>query len=211
MDKFGRDLEVLIDRIRGSVSENVLKKLVKIKDELIQLHHERIVKINHSVMEMLCAADLLAKGYGVIVEHPLDGNLSCDIYGCKGDGSFIVEVETGFVPPEHALDPLSYRRARITSKIVRYGNYATKFGLACPPYHIMQIPPVLVKPPKYRSRVEVEKLKALCDRYYRNPPVTIDEILNTRLHTIYLVNVDEASVTEVDPVTYIEKSSYVNF
>lgn len=73
MDKFRRDLETLINRIKNSVDKSVLEKLMEIKEGLIQLHYERLVKINHSVMELLCAADLLTKGYGVIVEHPLDG------------------------------------------------------------------------------------------------------------------------------------------
>jgi len=205
MDKFKRDLESLIDRLKPSLDKFALKKLIGLKERLIALHREQLVKINHSVMELLCAADLLAKGYSVNLERPLDGNLVCDVYGYKGEGSFIIEIETGFVPPEHALDPLNYRRARIASKIVRYGNYATKFGLASPPYHIMQIPEALVKPPKYRSKAEVQEIKSLCDRYYGNPPITIDEILNTRLHVIYLVNVDEAQIMEVDPVTYIER------
>ncbi|RLG98170.1 hypothetical protein DRO28_03080 [Candidatus Bathyarchaeota archaeon] len=210
MDKFERDLESLMDKLKPSLDELTLKRLIELKERLVKLHREQLVKINHSVMELLCAADLLAKGYSVTLEHPLDGSLTCDIYGYKGEGSFIIEVETGFVPPEHALDPLSYRKARIASKIVRYGNYATKFGLASPPYHIMQIPEVLVKPPKYRSETEVWEIKSLCDRYYRNPPVTIDEIMNTRLHVIYLVNVDEAQITEVDPITYIERYLHVN-
>ena len=74
----------------------------------------------------------------------------------------------------------------------------------------MQIPEVLVKPPKYRSEAEVQRIKSLCDKYYRNPPITIDEILNTRLHVIYLVNVDEAHIMEVDPITYIERYLHVN-
>ena len=43
--------------------------------------------------------------------------LVCDVFATKGDGEAIVEIETGFTPPEHALDPTSYYVARIASKI----------------------------------------------------------------------------------------------
>ncbi len=30
--------------------------------------------------------------------------LVCDIYAKKGGGHTIIEIETGFTPPEHAMD-----------------------------------------------------------------------------------------------------------
>jgi hypothetical protein len=30
-------------------------------------------------------------------------------------------------------------------------------------------------------------VKALCDKYYKNPPLSFDEIKNARLHTIYKI------------------------
>ncbi len=39
------------------------------------------------------------------------GDLRCDIMGTGGD-RVIVEVKTGFVPTDHALDPGSFCRAR---------------------------------------------------------------------------------------------------
>lgn len=125
------------------------------------------------------------------VERFLD-SISCDIYAAKGFGSLIVEVETGFVRPEHALDPLTYSKTRIARKITRYSNYAEKFGLAVPPHYIMQIPQALIKPPRYRMEREMKKVKMLCDLYYTRPAVSLEEIKNARLHTNYVIDVEKS-------------------
>jgi len=113
-------------------------------------------------------------------------------------------VETGFVPPEHALDPATYCKARIASKITRYGNHSEKFALGVPPYYILQIPPALTKPPRDRKSEELREIKSRCDLYYKNPPVSLDEVRNARLHTIYIIDVDGVVVREIDPGAYVE-------
>ncbi len=164
------------------------------------------MKINHSVMELICAKYLIKNGFNVDIEHELT-NISTDIYAKKGFGSLIVEVETGFVPPDHALDPLTYLKARITSKITRYSAYANKFILATTPYYIMQIPASLVKPPRFRTDEEIEYLKTLCDMYYSNPPVSFEEIRNARLHSIYVVDVDQVGIREWEVNEYMGKAA----
>jgi len=204
MDKFNRDLEILLARLNSDTDEEAQKKLVVLRDKLVRLHEENVVKINHSVMELVCAKHLLLKGYEVDIERPVDG-LVCDLYGVKGLGSHIVEVETGFIPPSHALDPANYRRSRIASKIIRYGNHSEKFALGVPPYYMLQIPDILVKPPRDRTSKDLKYLKALCDLYYKNPPVSLAEIRNARIHAIYIIDVDEITTKEVDPATYLKK------
>jgi len=205
MEEFERDLDILLSRLSEDANGETRKKLSGLKDRLVRLHGENLVKINHSVMELVCAKYLILGGYEVDVEHPLDGGLTCDLYGVKGYGTLIVEVETGFLPPEHALDPMTYLKARITSKITRYSNYCNKFGLGTPPHYIVQIPPTLIKPPRYRTTEEIQEIKGRCDLYYKNPPVTLEEIRNARLHTIYIIDVDEITVQETDPGAYTEK------
>ena len=204
MNKFDRDLEILSAKLNKDTPEESQKKLNVLKDRLIQMHEENVVKINHSVMEMVCAKHLILKGYDVDIERPVDG-LVCDLYGVKGFGSHVVEIETGFIPPSHALDPANYRKSRIASKIIRYGNHSEKFALGVPPYYLLQIPDILVKPPRDRTKEDLKYLKTLCDLYYKNPPVSFDEIRNARIHTIYIIDVDGGNIREVDPVTYIEK------
>ena len=189
-----------------NVDEKTREKLISLKDRLVRLRDERVVKINHSVMELVCAKHLILKGYEVDLERSINGGLICDLYGVKGYGTLIVEVETGFVPPEHALDPSLYNKARITSKITRYSNQANKFGLGVPPYYIIQVPPALAKPPKSRTPEELKEIKSLCDLYYRNPPVSLDEIRNAHLHAIYIIDVDKGRIQEMDPNTYTENT-----
>jgi hypothetical protein len=206
MDKFKRDLDILSTRLNSHTDQDVQKKLNVLKDKLIRLHEENVVKINHSVMELVCAKHLILKGYEVDIERPVDG-LVCDLYGVKGLGSHIVEVETGFIPPSHALDPANYRKSRIASKIIRYGNHSDKFALGVPPYYMLQIPDILVKPPRARTKEDMKYLKTLCDLYYKNPPVSLDEIRNSRIHVIYMIDVDDIAIKEVDPATYLKKRS----
>jgi hypothetical protein len=206
MNKFDRDIEILATRLNRDADKETKKKLNVLMDKLIRLNKENVVKINHSVMELVCAKNLILKGYEVDLERPIDG-LICDLYGVKGLGSHIVEVETGFIPPSHALDPANYRKSRIASKITRYGNHSDKFALGVPPYYMLQIPDILVKPPRDRTVEDLKYLKTLCDLYYRNPPVTLEEIRNARIHTIYIIDVDEVAIREVDPTTYLKKRS----
>jgi len=204
MNKFDRDIEILATRLNRNADKETKKKLNVLRDKLTRLHEENVVKINHSVMELVCAKHLILKGYEVDLERPVDG-LICDLYGVKGLGSHIVEVETGFIPPSHALDPANYRKSRIASKIIRYGNHSDKFALGVPPYYMLQIPDILVKPPRDRTPEDLRYLKTLCDLYYRNPPVSFDEIRNARIHVIYIINVDEVAIREFDPATYLKK------
>jgi hypothetical protein len=185
-------------------SEEILEKMNFVKNRLIELYRRNLVKINHSAMELVCAKHLIRYGYTVDVEKQLTDILICDVYAEKGDGAAIVEIETGFIPPEHALDPLSYYAARIASKIARYSKYANQFVLATPPVSVLPIPSLFRRPPRDRRPSEIKKVKALCDKYYKNPPVTEDEFLNGRLHITYIINIDAGKVVEMDIDSYFE-------
>jgi len=207
LERFERDLEILVEKLRSGLNRREERTLTRLKDRLLLLRKKNLVKINHSVMELVLAKYLIKKGYQIELEHPLDETLVCDLYGVKGLGTLVVEIETGFVPPEHALDPIGYIRVRVASKIIRYSNYANKFGLGTPPQFLLQIPTPFTKPPRYRSEKELRELKEQCDSYYQHPPVTLKEILNANLHSVYIIQVDDGRVVEMDPWTYIEKCS----
>ena len=68
----------------------------------------------------------------------------------------------------------------------------------------MYIPTALIKPPRARSKEDIEEIKALCDLYYSNPPVSIEEIMNARIHAIYILDVESGKVEETEPSTYVE-------
>lgn len=208
---FEQDLSTLLSRLTICVNKEVENKLNILKDWLVKLQKENIVKINHSVMELVCAKYLLLKGYEVQVEYSLNEFLTCDLYSIKGYGNLIVEIETGFIPPEHALDPLTYTSARLASKIIRYSGYAGKFALGVPPHYILPFPRALAKPPRRRTPIEIEFIKTLCDAYYHNPPVTEEEICNARMQEIYIIDVDQAQVQEIDPEAYLKRALHKGF
>lgn len=203
-DKFGIDLGTLLSRLVPDRSDPVFRKLDAISAKLVEMHKQNLVKINHSAMEVICAKHLVLKGYEVDVEHSVDGTLVCDLFGLKGEGRAVVEVETGFVPPEHALDPTGYYSARVASKIARYSAFADKFSLGSPLYQVLPIPALFLKPPRLRNPREIEEAKKLCDRYYRNPPIALEEIAVARVHSFFLIDVDSGYVREFDPETYGE-------
>ena len=204
IERFSQDVNTLSSKLAAGESDVIIRRLDFVKYRLIELYKRNLVKINHSTMELVCARHLIHYGYTVDVEKQLTDILVCDVFATKGDGETIVEIETGFIPPEHALDPLSYYSARIASKIARYSKFANQFILASPPVSILSIPKVFGRPPRYRKQDEVERVKLLCDRYYRNPPVTLNEIQAARLHMIYIINIDDGKITEMDIESYFE-------
>lgn len=204
LERFTADVTNLSGKMTVGESDEIIKRMDFVKFRLIELYKRNIVKINHSAMELVCARHLIRYGYAVDVERQLNDILICDLYATKGEGEAIVEIETGFIPPEHALDPLSYYSARVASKIARYSKFANQFVLATPPVSVLPIPKIFRRPPRDRSREEIKKVKELCDRYYRNPPISFSEILNSRLHIIYIINVDQGKVTEIDVDSYFD-------
>ena len=205
-ERFDRDLTVLLSRLTVDTGPEVENKLNMLKDWLIKLQKENVVKINHSVMELVCAKYLIQKGYEVQIEYPLNELLTCDLYGIKGLGNLVVEIETGFIPPENALAPLTYTTARLASKIIRYSTFAGKFALGVPSHYILPFPRTLAKPPRNRTEQELEQIKNLCDSYYQKPPVTFEEIRNARIQEIYIIDVDRTMVQAIDPEAYLKRA-----
>ncbi len=211
MEKFDEDISTLLRRISENEDIRVRSELEQVAHRLMELYRRNLVKINHSVMELLCSKHLILRGYYVDVEHQLSDILVCDLFGVRGEGKLIIEIETGYTSPEHALDPSTYNRARLASKIARYSAFSDKFGLGTLPTNILQIPEVFQKPPSYRRADEILEVKTLCDKYYKNPPVSFDEIKNARLHAIYIIDLDRALVREMDPEAYIDEVSKISF
>ena len=204
IERFTADVTNLADKMTTGEPAEIMKRMDFVKFRLIELYKRNIVKINHSAMELVCARHLIRYGYAVDVERQLNDILICDLYATKGDGEAIVEIETGFIPPEHALDPLSYYSARVASKIARYSKFANQFVLATPPVSVLPIPRIFRRPPRDRAREDIIQVKELCDSFYRNPPVSFSEILNSHLHMVYIINVDQGKVTEMDVDSYFD-------
>ena len=204
--KFEQDLTTLMARLTKDTDIEEENKLNLLKDWLVKLQRENIIKINHSVMELVCGKYLILKGYEVQIEYPLNDILTCDLYAIKGYGNLIVEVETGYIPPENALAPLTYTTARLASKIIRYSSFAGKFALGVPPHYVLPFSGVLAKPPRNRTDKEITQIKRLCDTFYQKPPVTVEEIRNARIQEIYIIDVDRTKVQEIDPEAYLKRA-----
>jgi len=204
LEKFRNDVYAVTDRLSSKLTEEDLSKLNFVRQQLIVMYQKNLVKINHSILELICAADLIANGYSVEAEKQITDILVCDLFAQKGDGDTIIEIETGFTPPDHALDTIDYSTARIMSKIARYSKHCSKFSLATPATGIIPIPKIFLIPPNARKKENIKKVQDLCDRYYKNPPINYDDILNARLHSIYLINVDKNFVKDLDPQGYVD-------
>lgn len=205
--RFRADLYELAARACANDGQDIRSKVFGIADVLVNLYKKNLVKINHSALELVCAHALVKQGYDVKVEHGLDKTLVCDVAGMRGDGPLIVEIETGFIPPEAALEPSTYARTRIASKIARYSRFAGKFALGTTPSYILDIPGFFVRPPRARSVEEAARIKSLTDVRYNKPPISIGDLMVARLHMVFLIDVDSASTMEVDPETYLATAS----
>ncbi|MGY5152289.1 MAG: hypothetical protein ACW9XA_08480 [Candidatus Nitrosopumilus sp. bin_6a] len=204
LEKFRNDVSEMADKLSKNLKENDVSKLHYVRQQLIEMYKKNLVKINHSILELICASTLISRGYTVEVEKDITDILVCDIFAKKGGGNTIIEIETGFTPPEHAMDTIDYFAARIMSKIARYSQHCSKFSLATPVVGILPISKIFLLPPNARKKEDVQKIKDLCDRYYKNPPIKYDDILNAHLHSIYLINIDKGFAKELDPQGYVD-------
>ena len=204
LKKFQNDVIVMSEKLSKNLKENDISKLNYVRQQLIEMYKKNLVKINHSILELICASTLISRGYAVEVEKDVTDILVCDIFAKKGGGNTIIEIETGFTPPEHAMDTIDYFSARIMSKIARYSQHCSKFSLATPAVGILPISKIFLLPPNARKKEDVQKIKDLCDRYYKNPPIEYDDILNAHLHSIYLINIDKGFAKELDPQGYVD-------
>ncbi len=200
----------ILKRLSRGMDEQSNLRLKSLGERLLDLHENAETDLTQSVMELICARELIVSGYMVNVEYSLDSNLTCDVHAVKGEGVLIIKVETGDTPPIHALNPNSFSQAKISSKISRYSPRASKFGLATPNSNILQVPYLFIKPPRDRSDEEVERIRRLCDKLYSKPPLSFDQIKDARLHSIVLIDIDHGHTREIDPETYQELQSRVD-
>ena len=203
---YEKDVDQLIQRMLAEGTPELRAQLPSLAQRLKDLRERNMLKINHSVLELVVAKYLVQDGYEVYLEHVLESGLTCDVFARKGMGTFIVEVETGYVPPSHALDPVDYIKARIASKIARYSNFCNKFSLGSPAHYVMPIPRMLTKPPRTREPSEIDAVKRYCDTYYSNPPVSNEELINAHIHSVQVIDVERLTILEVEPTEYVDRS-----
>jgi len=204
VEKFQDDVYSITELLSEHLPPELTPKLNFVRQTLIEFYKKNLVKINHSILELIGAAELISHGFSVDVEKSVSNILVCDLFGKKGDATTIIEIETGFTPPEHALDTVDYYVARIVSKIARYSKYCGKFSLATPVVNILPISDIFLLPPNVRKPEDVMKLKKLCDRFYKNPQIKLEDIQNAHIHSIYLINTDKGFAKEMDLEMYLQ-------
>ena len=204
VEKFQDDVYSITELLSKNLSPELTPKLNFVRQNLIEYYKKNLVKINHSVLELICAAEIISHGFSVDVEKSISDILVCDLFGKKGDETAIIEIETGFTPPEHALDTVDYYAARIVSKIARYSKHCRKFSLATPVVNILPISEIFLLSTNARKPEDVKKLKKLCDRFYKNPQINLEDIQNAHIHSVYLINTDKGFAKEMDPEMYLQ-------
>lgn len=203
VNRFQEDILTIVRKAISVYGNNVREELDELGSKLIELHKINRVKVNHSVMEIMLGAYLIDNGYEVDVEQEVGDSLVADVVAYRGRKRMIIEIETGFTSPENALDPQSYLTARIISKVARYGKHADIFSFATPLHNILQIPPFYLKPFKKRKRREIVILKNLCDKYYPQTSIALEEIRESRINSIYLLNIDTLEVSKLTLMKYL--------
>ncbi|MCS7125915.1 MAG: hypothetical protein NZ929_03285 [Aigarchaeota archaeon] len=203
-DKFTEDILKIVEKAVSIYGVDIRNKLSRLSSKLIELHRMNRVKINHSIMEIVMGAYFIDRGYEVDVEADVGDKLIADVVAYDDKEKILVEIETGFTSPENALDPQSYLMARIVSKLARYSKHSDIFSFATPLHNVLQIPRVYLKPSKERRREEMMILKDLCDRYYSQPPITIEDIARPKIDSIYLINVDTLRVKKQSLKQYMK-------
>jgi len=203
VNKFEEDILRTVRKAVSIYGDHIDDKLARLSNRLIELHRTNKVKVNHSVMEIVMGAYLINHGYEVYVEEEVGDLLTADVVAYRNGKKMIIEIETGFVSPENALDPQSYLMARMISKVARYGKHADIFSFATPLHNILQISSFYLKPLRHRRRKETILLKNLCDRYYPNAMITLEDIEKSQINSIYLLDIDTLEVKKLTPRKYV--------
>jgi hypothetical protein len=204
MNRFLLELEDFYQRESKNLDEKQRKLFKGIVDRVIDLYLRQLLKSNHTMMELVLALNLIKENKEVEIEKEVN-NLIVDLIAYYENKKEIIEVETGFVPPEYSTDPITYRYAREISKIARYSKYADIFSLACPPFHLLQIPEIFALQPDERDEENMKNIKDVLDKYYKAPPIALDELRNAKINYLYIVYVDKISVKK------LEFKEYLNF
>ena len=90
LNRFRDDLDTVLGKMKADLEDAEYAQLLTLRDRLLELNRMNRVKINHSVMELICAMHLIKDGFEVELEHIVDKVL-CDVYATKGYGTAIVD------------------------------------------------------------------------------------------------------------------------
>jgi hypothetical protein len=155
----------------------------------------------HAMLQFLVALDLHRRGFDVSVEEPVDGGFKADVYAEGPTGRVIVEIETGYVPPDRMYELEGFLEAKVAFKAVAYSFYTDLFVVATPSHMSLSIPEELLKPIESRSVEDVIAIRELALRYDR---VKASRILwrahASRVDGVAYINVSDRRVYYLIPL-----------
>ena len=67
LEKFRNDVYEMSNKLSKHLKENDVAKLGYVRQQLIEMYQKNLVKINHSILELICATNLISRGYNVEV------------------------------------------------------------------------------------------------------------------------------------------------
>ncbi len=155
----------------------------------------------HAILQFIVALDLHRRGFDVSVEEPVDGGFKADVYAEGPAGRVIVEVETGYVPPDRILDLEEFLEAKIAFKAIAYSAYTDLFIVATPSHINMFIPRELLKPMEHRDVEDVMSIRELALRYDRSRALRVLWRAHlSRVDGVAYINVSNQKVYYVIPL-----------
>ena len=116
----------------------------------------------------------------------------------------IVSVELTFFMSAPAAGTVALLNVFVFSFCAVVSTVAYTFAVKDPVVNVLPIPQVFLLPPQARKKEDLMRLKNLCDRFYKNPKITFDNIQNAHIHSIYLINTDKGFSKELDPEAYLQ-------
>ena len=192
------DMSIVIDRLGRDVP------LDDIVGKLKGFYARGRISVSHALAELVVAHYLRSRGYErVDVEHSLAPRVVCDVYGELGGNRVCVEVEHGFVPPEHATEPISYLRARMVKKLAVISAHIDVPAMAVPPYYVPPVPLILLRPPHLRMKLR-HLVSGIVEEVKRHFPDADAELLekqltNMELGFFLIVDIDSGRAIEIAP------------
>jgi hypothetical protein len=185
---------------RYAVLKGFCKELSYSEEEIEKLIHPFIkfnIYLEHAKSQILCENYLRKMGYEVELEKEISKGLRCDVFAKKGGETLIVEVEAN----------KEGDWIREVSKVARYSRYADKFVLGIPSYREPKIPKEflreLFKPPELRDEGILKKIKQQVGEVYTKPTIPLEEFKNSKLTSIYLIDVENKRIEEKHPLDFL--------
>ena len=89
LEKFRNDVYDMTEKLSVNLDDKGLPKLNYVRQQLIEMYQKNLVKINHSILELICASNLISRGYVVEVEKDISEILVCDLFAKKGGASWL--------------------------------------------------------------------------------------------------------------------------